>query len=350
MKNTQNRIDSIQALRGFAAMLVVLFHYRFEFDSALHGMADFLFRNGFIGVDLFFLISGFIVFYVSNDLNKGYVSSKEFLIKRFCRIIPLYYIITISVSGSSLESWMETIRSMLFIPSGKNEQGPFYGYARLDVGWTLNYEIFFYILASFSILFKRFKWLILSLLILALTIAPSFYFGYNHLDPQIGYSFNNTYLKLMTNPLLIEFLFGVIIGWLYLKEIKIENKIFWTTLLFISIFVFLSTYFSNIFNGHGVMNFMLPSAFLLFSITQYEKRFPIKWNKWIIKLGTMSFSIYLIHTQVLSVINKIFLRIQAPEWLTALVSIFMTVYLANFTYKYIEVKLSQSIRKKLLKI
>ena len=353
MVNNQKKINSIQALRGFAAMLVVMFHFRTEINKTFPNVGDILFINGSMGVDLFFLISGFIVFYVARDLNDGMRSSKEFFIKRMCRIIPPYYLITLCVAGSSIETWLKTLRSMLFIPLDGSFTGPVYGYARLYVGWTLNYEFLFYALSAFAILFKQYKWLVLSSVIFFLTIAPSFYFGWNDLNPAIGYNFNNAYLKLMTNPLILEFVVGIFIGWIYLNDFKIDSKLFWFLLLSFSAVFFFYIYFTGALWGNSPKAFMIPCALLLFSFIEYEKRYGIKWPNWIISAGTMSFSIYLIHVQALSLIKKLSrimekAGIPLPGVLIALFAVCLTVFLSKLSYKYIEVGLSNWIRNVLL--
>lgn len=350
----KNTIYSVQALRGIAAILVLLFHYRVEVNKTFHGVGDLLFINGSIGVDLFFLISGFIVFYVSNRSNDGKDSAISFLIKRLCRIIPPYYLITLCVAGNSLESWTETLKSMLFIPLDGNFVGPVYGYARLYVGWTLNYEVFFYLLCSFCILFRQYKWLVLSAAMLMLTTVPAMFFGWNNLDPVRGYDFNLVYLKLITNPIIIEFLIGVGIGWLYSKNIKINSKIFWCVFMVASGMFFAYVYFTGILWGNSPKAFMIPSMLLLYSVIEYEKRFGIHWPKPIIWLGTCSFSIYLIHVQALSLITKAASRlgkhgVDIPGILVAVTALCLTLLLAKYSYELVEVKLSNWLRNGLLR-
>ena len=83
-------ILSLQYLRGIAALLVVLYHYRGELNSiyAQKGLGDLLFSNGYIGVDLFFMVSGFVIM-LSTEKDK---SSLSFAIKRIFRIYPVYIV------------------------------------------------------------------------------------------------------------------------------------------------------------------------------------------------------------------------------------------------------------------
>lgn len=74
MNPNQNKLNSIQALRGLAAMLVVMFHFRTDL-ALTFPVADRAFGCGSIGVDLFFMISGFIAYYVTHHENNGLKSS-----------------------------------------------------------------------------------------------------------------------------------------------------------------------------------------------------------------------------------------------------------------------------------
>lgn len=107
-------------------------------------IASRLFGNGTIGVDLFFMISGFIVYYITFSENNGLNSSKLFLIKRLCRIVPPYFIATLFIAGDSWDKLHFTLHSLLFLPGDITQPAPYFGYPRLFIGWSLNYELFLY--------------------------------------------------------------------------------------------------------------------------------------------------------------------------------------------------------------
>ncbi|MDA4741946.1 acyltransferase [Enterobacter hormaechei] len=353
MLKSRKQIESIQALRGIAAILVMMFHFRTEINKSFPGIGDYLFINGTMGVDLFFVISGFIIFYITDSVHGGTSSAKKFIINRFCRIAPPYYLITLCVAGGSLASWSETIRSILFIPLDGESIGPYYGYARLYVGWTLNYEMFFYLLCALSILFYSKKWMVLTGTILALVLLPSIFFGWNNLDSNKGYQFTITYLKLITNPIILEFLAGCFIGWVYKKGININNKAFWLILFILAASFFAYIYFSGALRGNGVTKYMIPCALLLFSIIEYEKRYGIKIPSTLVYLGSISYSVYLIHIQALSLVSKLSKKllkfdIIIPGVIVAVFSVVLTVLLAHLSHKYIELKFSTWLKHKML--
>ena len=74
---TDRNFYSIQALRAFAAVIVMCFHFKSFINQSFQGWGDRLFLNGDIGVDLFFVISGFIIYYITRDDNGGLPSAKD---------------------------------------------------------------------------------------------------------------------------------------------------------------------------------------------------------------------------------------------------------------------------------
>ena len=137
------KIESIQILRFIAAFSVMMVHLP-------------IFSFGIWGVDIFFVISGFIMMYVT---DKDY---KFFFVKRLIRIVPLYWILTVGVFiialinpdflNNTSANIKHLIKSMLFIPFDKNGIGHF---PILFLGWTLNFEIIFYLLFALSIFISK---------------------------------------------------------------------------------------------------------------------------------------------------------------------------------------------------
>ena len=144
-----NEIYSIQYLRGIAALMVVLLHVRVQLGRMGYGgyWPEFLMA----GVDIFFVISGFIMWVTTFD---GSTTPWQFLFRRFVRIIPVYWLLTTTtvavmlVAPSAVQSGrfdsIHVLSSYLFIPTVH----PLTGMMEpvLIPGWTLNYEMFFYII------------------------------------------------------------------------------------------------------------------------------------------------------------------------------------------------------------
>lgn len=133
-----NKIKSIQILRGVASTSVVYYHI---------GMSP---NFGAFGIDLFFVISGFVMSLLLT--YKTMKSPWKFYIKRIIRIVPLYYLfttITLTLTlikpdlfNSTTFDLLNFFKSLLFIPYIK-EDGTLHPF--LPVGWTLNYEFFLFL-------------------------------------------------------------------------------------------------------------------------------------------------------------------------------------------------------------
>src|SRR5689334_16532037 len=149
-------LGSIQWLRGIAALMVVAFHTN---TLALHPSArmDFL-AIGETGVDLFFVISGFIMTITTVDKR----APGEFLRRRIIRVVPLYWMITLSYAAlavmaptlfrSASPDFLHTLGSLAFVP----QFHPLFPSAIWPVvipGWSLNYEMFFYGIFALALLF-----------------------------------------------------------------------------------------------------------------------------------------------------------------------------------------------------
>ncbi|EGT3632382.1 acyltransferase, partial [Morganella morganii] len=167
MKTTFNNIekkknlDSIQAIRGIAALLVMLFHFRVYFNFSFFPVGDFLFSHGEIGVTIFFIISGFIMEYSHSE--SGVKPALRFAIKRLTRVYPLYFIATMIWVfiiyyfdlNPSILNIENIIKSLSFQPL--IGEAPYFGYSSLYVGWTLNYEMMFYFSFFISMLSYKFR-------------------------------------------------------------------------------------------------------------------------------------------------------------------------------------------------
>lgn len=156
------RLVSVQVLRAAAAGAVVFAHLWPDF--AAHGASDQFpnFILGAAGVDLFFVISGFVMAYTAEPLFRQNGAPAAFLTRRLIRIVPLYWLATTGVLVTYLFTapnlsahnltWSNVAGSYLFIPLERPD-----GTAApiLGVGWTLNFEMFFYVIFAAATLLPR---------------------------------------------------------------------------------------------------------------------------------------------------------------------------------------------------
>jgi exopolysaccharide production protein ExoZ len=183
----QRRFDSIQVLRAVAAISVVLFHAS-------------VFNIGYGGVDIFFVISGFIMGTIGINERPG-----VFVANRLIRIVPLYWAVTIAICVLSFIPGAfrtftfdaETLaKSLLFIPY-YDQTGKIW--PLVVPGWTLNYEVFFYAVFAVGLLWKR----AVSLTVLVMGGLAILGWVLQSRNPLI-----HTY----TNALLLEFAAGLAIA------------------------------------------------------------------------------------------------------------------------------------------
>lgn len=154
-------IASIQILRACAAWVVVIHHvhqvfFNFDVSSFVGWLAA---TKGAVGVDVFFVISGFVMVVSTHKKN---MSPRDFLRKRLSRIVPIYWISTAIAffllymfpgfnGGKNIIDIKYAVSSLLFLSSFF--EGGFFPI--LPVGWSLNFEMFFYLLFSLSIFLER---------------------------------------------------------------------------------------------------------------------------------------------------------------------------------------------------
>ena len=142
-------ITNIQLLRGVAALMVVLFHLTMQMRPFGIDGSQVSFLQA--GVDIFFVISGFIMVYVARQRERG---AGRFMADRIIRIVPLYWLLTLAAYFSGAAETRpvgDLLRSLAFIPSGI---APLFN-PLVDGGWTLNLEMYFYAIFAASLAIAR---------------------------------------------------------------------------------------------------------------------------------------------------------------------------------------------------
>ena len=222
------KLQSIQILRGLAAMLVVVYHIRAMEMLAIgnNGLSETPFLNAFVtngyaGVDLFFVISGFIMVHVTQGMKAGIRSSLDFLFARVTRIYPLWWLFAAVMTGMFFvyndfgldEGWQRVsqgqplvpylIKSFFLVPQNAHPV--------LGVGWTLVHEIYFYLAFTLIILLPRRFWLWI-LLAWGGALVGGTLLGLT--EP-----FSSDILSLLLYPMTMEFIMGAVVGLLVSSRI-----------------------------------------------------------------------------------------------------------------------------------
>jgi exopolysaccharide production protein ExoZ len=290
------QLPALQILRAIAALAIALLHAVHDAETiAARTGGGFSLRDSLplaAGVDLFFVISGFVMVYASRDVFGNAASIGPFLRRRAARIIPIYWAVTIiyiiislgglgPVNRPKPDGW-EIAASFLFIPwltgSGPLVQ-PVY-----SLGWTLNYEMFFYVLFALVLPLRRAVAVpVLVGLLMALVAA-------GQLIPA-----SQVQLHFWTRSIILEFGFGLIIGQMALAGVK-PTKPLAVVLAGVAIALLaLSAARPGLFPDRALM-YGLPGALLVIAALAFN---DIKVDgplaKLAVRLGDASYAIYILH-------------------------------------------------------
>lgn len=290
--------EPLQGLRAFAAMLVVIGHIKHEMlmVSAKLGQDAPLWTSLKLpynaGVDIFFVLSGFLMVYTSQNLYKKKGGWFMFLKKRFQRIVPLYWFYTtlmISVMlilphafDTAKASVDHFIQSYLFIPHERPAGGlkPV-----LSLGWTLNYEMFFYVVFASLLFLSRH-----SLIAIMSILFAGFAFIHYFLPETMSVPY------FWTRPIILEFIMGMIIANIYLSDVRLPRwGVFPVVMIVIGSF-FIIPYSVSIMDLdiYRLPN-MTMAVLLVGGLTLCKGMDQLKIPKWLKALGDSSYTLYLAH-------------------------------------------------------
>jgi peptidoglycan/LPS O-acetylase OafA/YrhL len=276
---------SLQALRAFAAWVVVCHHFmQIFFDFKASGpIGQLLTDRGAVGVDIFFVISGLVIYLSTRDKT---IEPRQFLLNRVLRIVPAYWFYTLVMAGLLLAAsrwmphqefdWHHLLLSLLFVPA-ENPGG--YGlYPTLNVGWTLNFEMFFYLLFGLAFLVRQRHQLLLVTVALLLV---------SEVLGRLG-----VLSRFYNNDIIYEFLLGIGLGVLYRRGLIREG--IWTPLGLLAVAGYAIYHLDA---SQRLLHWGLPSALVVLAFVSLEPLFA--GNRLLKALGDCSYSVYLIHVLVL---------------------------------------------------
>jgi len=325
-------------------MSVFIFHMRFQFPTGVPDIDESVWNvvmKGFLGVDIFFVISGFILAWVGVlSRSNGPVSPIEFGIKRAFRVVPAFWasmaVIAYVLGRSATDS--DLLKMLAFYPLG-NLPAPFYSEMLNEVGWTLNYEMAFYAIFCACLVFGRFALAAVSIALAGLVLlAPLAYGLVPSINPNVSViPFNNLYARLATNPLMLEFLVGIGCAWVYAKYRDRVSGGFSLGLMGIGAF-FLGLAYVTSDQKLSLLSAALPTGVLLVGALFAEHHGRLRIPRVAIWLGDISFALYLTHWTLERVAVKYFphpLGI-AGEWGRMLVLTAAGLVIAHFWKRYIE--------------
>tara|TARA_Y100000590_G_C15614608_1_gene975237 strand:- start:300 stop:1334 length:1035 start_codon:yes stop_codon:yes gene_type:complete len=341
----ENKIYTIELLRFFSSLLVIIWHYQHFFNPYilkskvsleyfdLHFLYSFPF--GLLGVYIFFCISGFVFSHIYLK-NKNNISLYNFFVNRFARLYPLNFISLIIVAILQYANYINFnhfniythndlyhfLLNLFFISGWGFEAGASFN-API---WSVSVEIFIYFL-FFSLIFhiKKLRLFIIIPIIFVCIILDK------------SYLINNIFVTCAT-----LFFLGVLVHHIYNSNLKNNKKIFFLSIFLISISLI----------GNFKVNLFCPGILLLFLAFERSKNLTDDIKKKFISLGNLTYSSYLWHIPIQLMIiyifnfyNNLFNIFINPFFL--IIFIFIVYIFSHYSYEYFEKPLNKIIRKKL---
>lgn len=276
------RLAGVEALRGVAALVVILSHTAHHVAVAYGTPAGFaaVFKPGHAGVDLFFVISGFVILFVHGpDIGRP-ARGWRYAVRRVTRILPLYWIglaatLAMQVAGRhGMPGPGEIAWSASLLPSTAQPL--------LPIAWTLQFEVVFYVLFGLLVVSRPAglaafgMWLAVVAGMLAL-----------HCPPGVA--------SMFCSPFAFEFFFGMAVAWLlrHRRVARPRPTAAIGTILFAAAW---ACEVAGLLDGYGFwarLAYGVPAALLLAGVAGADlARRPLRLG-WLSRLGTASYSLYL---------------------------------------------------------
>ncbi len=325
-------LNSLQILRAVAAWMVVLHHFTQIFVDLQRDswLVIFFWNYGALGVDLFFIISGFVIYYTTAGKS---VPPGHFMLHRLGRILPAYWLFTLLaallvyafddlIPLTKLEPGF-LLKSLLFLPAA-NPSGIGL-YPLLTVGWTLNFEMMFYLIFCLSLFLpERYRLFGVALGIVFVQMGLS----------ELGGSF-----AFYSSKLIYEFLIGIVVAVLYragwIERINLPLAI----AMGIASLVLIAA------KEYGYAYFKIGIPLIVIAAISQENHF---WRlKRMSVLGDWSYSTYLCHALVLSIIYRAASAWQLNPHNALAAACIVIVLISWLSYTIIERNISALIKQKL---
>ena len=297
-----NMINSLQFVRALAALMVLFFHAQATVYEKIGYEGNFT-NIGAAGVDMFFVISGFVIYLI---FVKRKYSPMGFFTKRLIRVAPLYWLYT-TVTLALLMLVPGAYRSLSFEPAvalnsyffllSTNSSGGIG--TLLGVGWTIAFEMYFYLLVVVALhVMPKQPLVFVAFVIIAGAYASAFF--PDHTVPAFA--------TVALSPLPLEFLAGCLIAMAYINGVRLPR--------IVSIGLILTGFAVIVYSGMldciasdrdpwRVLCWGLPAAAVVSGLVSLDAQKLIHFPKASLLIGSASYSLYLSHQFVLSAVAKV---------------------------------------------
>lgn len=324
----KQRLLGIQAGRGAAALLVVFYHASRMIDLpqyaghvGLHGVFQF----GHAGVDFFFVLSGFIIYYVhGTDIDRPQ-NLARYAWRRVTRIYPSYWLVTafvvwlMAMKHNPELTIAHFAKSILLFPDSRP---PF-----LEVAWTLIHEMLFYSVFAIAILNLR------AGLVVALVVLGFVAMGAGH--------FQDPVFKLLAAFRNLQFLFGIAAAYAVLNFMISRPLILFGAgaILFFAVGLAENAGAVEWDGTVGSLLFAAASGLVITGLAAAERDGAFHMGKVAELFGGSSYLLYLVHTIVVGLVFRAlahmgFFAAGIPDWAPILLAALASVGVAAFLYRF----------------
>ena len=287
----------LQYLRAIAALMVVYFHSVLQVPKVNSGFDWQFHLFGETGVDIFFVLSGFVMWLTTAGRE---IRPLDFYRRRIKRIVPLYWLATLfsaavalvapSILKSTVFNLPHLIASLLFLP-WRNPADPTLIVPVVVPGWTLNFEMYFYFIFGLLLLVRE-KWRLYALFGTMTAIIV-----FCRLFP-----IETTATKTYGDPIIYEFLAGVVLAKLYLDKVLLPQAVAWPALVLGFAFLLINETLCD--SSMRAWMWGIPAIVILYSAVSIDfSRLPT--IGWLSYIGDASYSIYITHAFTLAFLRVV---------------------------------------------
>jgi peptidoglycan/LPS O-acetylase OafA/YrhL len=344
---------NLQALRGVACLLVVILHLWIL--EAEFGIQTPLLREirwfGVAGVDIFFVLSGFIITATNRQSLGRPAQAPGYLFRRFWRIYPTYWAV---MGVSCLYLWIaygnrglhpEIFDNWLWwaalVPVAESN-------ALVGQAWTLSYEVLFYLIFGVLMLCPP-------------RMTPVVFFVWAVLVLFCSKSLNTPISKVVLSPFVLEFLGGCVVAWLSGRGIRC----WWRPALLLGVvYMAAAVVMARSSLSESLVNALSPeqlrvlifgpaAILIVYGLVGAEGKWPKRIPRWLLRTGDASYSLYLLHPTVLALGKWVGVlvphsRLPHTLWLVGtLMAVLATGYLFHIWVECPLLRLGKSRRKPL---
>jgi exopolysaccharide production protein ExoZ len=357
INSSKTKFESLQILRGVSALAVLLFHSRLLAITKLGARDSFwnYFKFGHGGVDVFFVLSGFIMYYIHEKDFGNPERLKSFLLKRGIRIYPVYWIITLAVLPAFFlaPEEIKAYKSSFWFIIQCLTLFPVNGLPIIPPAWSLSHEVKFYCLFALAILLpNRFAFWIIGLIAM-FSLGACLVQLFPETHSLAGTLSQKHLLFFLINPYNLEFAAGSLCAYV-LNGYSIKKN---GVILGAGIFLFLVVaIFDNM--GQLAVNWLIPcygisSAVLVFGAAacNFQSSSPV--FRSFVFLGDVSYSLYLIHYPLCTLVCILMLKLGIVKfggiYMATLLMVFFVLLSSCLFHRLVERPILSAAHRYLLK-